>query len=90
VKHSGDLIDPAHLLLEPLRQEEGAGPALVTKVAGSPATLSDEIEQELNKHPRVGGGEAQVESRARRPVHWAVPGVDRWAIISRSIRSGVQ
>ena len=42
-------IEPAHLLLALLRQDEGIVPAIVTKVAGSVQGLRDELSNDLNK-----------------------------------------
>jgi ATP-dependent Clp protease ATP-binding subunit ClpB len=53
-------IEPAHLLLALLRQEEGVVPALVTKVAGSPMALREDVAYELEKHPKVYGDSAEV------------------------------
>jgi ATP-dependent Clp protease ATP-binding subunit ClpB len=57
---SHQAIEPAHLLLALIRQEDGVVPALVTRVAGSPLALRQEIEQELEKRPKVYGGNTQV------------------------------
>ncbi|MBN1668809.1 MAG: type VI secretion system ATPase TssH, partial [Anaerolineales bacterium] len=53
-------IEPAHLLLALLRQEEGVVPAIVTKVAGSVLALREELQNELEKRPKVYGGNVQV------------------------------
>ncbi len=53
-------IEPAHLLLALLRQEDGVVPALVTKVAGSALALRDEVHKELEGRPKVYGGSTQV------------------------------
>jgi ATP-dependent Clp protease ATP-binding subunit ClpB len=53
-------IEPAHLLLALLRQEDGVVPALVTKVAGSPMALREDVAQELEKHPKVYGAASQI------------------------------
>ncbi len=53
-------IEPAHLLLALLRQEEGVVPAIVTRVAGSVAALREEVTQELEKRPRVYGATGEV------------------------------
>ena len=53
-------IEPIHLLLALLQQEDGVVPALVTKVAGSVVALQDELINELGERPRVYGGDAQV------------------------------
>ncbi|HZD57919.1 MAG TPA: Clp protease N-terminal domain-containing protein, partial [Anaerolineales bacterium] len=59
-EYNHQAIEPAHLLLALLRQEEGVVPAVVTKVAGSPAALRQELSQDLENRPRVygAGGEA--------------------------------
>jgi ATP-dependent Clp protease ATP-binding subunit ClpB len=49
-------IDPAHILLALLRQEEGVVPALVTRIAGSVTAIREEVRQELEKRPKVYGG----------------------------------
>ncbi len=53
-------IEPAHILLALLNQEDGVVPALVTKVAGSAAALREELRQELEKRPKVYGTATQV------------------------------
>ena len=53
-------IEPVHLLLALIRQEEGVVPALVTKVAGSTLALRQDIENDLAKHPKVHGGNMEV------------------------------
>ncbi|MGB5986413.1 MAG: Clp protease N-terminal domain-containing protein, partial [Desulfobacterales bacterium] len=49
-------IEPAHLLLALLRQEQGVAPAIVTKVAGSPHALREEVQTDLENRPKVYGG----------------------------------
>ena len=53
-------IEPAHILLALLQQEEGVVPAIVTKIAGSPVAIREEVEQNLEKHPKVYGAGGQV------------------------------
>ncbi len=48
-------IEPAHLLLALLNQDQGVVPAIVTKVAGSPTALREEVKNELDKKPKVFG-----------------------------------
>ncbi|MBG0788452.1 MAG: AAA family ATPase, partial [Anaerolineaceae bacterium] len=53
-------IEPAHLLLALLKQDQGVVPAIVTKVAGSPIALRDAVQKELDDQPKVfgdGGGQ---------------------------------
>ena len=49
-------IEPIHILLALLRQDDGVVPALVMKVAGSIAALREDVQQELEKRPKVYGG----------------------------------
>ncbi len=53
-------IEPAHLLLALIQQQEGVVPAIITKVAGSTAALKDELTQDLNNRPRVTGAATQT------------------------------
>jgi ATP-dependent Clp protease ATP-binding subunit ClpB len=57
---SHQAIDPGHLLLALLRQEDGVVPAIVTKVAGSVLALREELEKELDDRPKVYGSSTQV------------------------------
>jgi ATP-dependent Clp protease ATP-binding subunit ClpB len=58
-------IEPLHILLALVRQQDGVVPALVTKVAGSTAALREELEQEIEKHPKVYGAEVQEVGLSR-------------------------
>jgi ATP-dependent Clp protease ATP-binding subunit ClpB len=53
-------IEPAHLLLALLRQEEGVVPAVVTKVAGSTQALLNDVRNDLENRPKVYGASTQV------------------------------
>lgn len=53
-------IEPAHILLALLQQEEGVVPALVTRVAGSDAALREDLTRDLQGRPKVYGGNVQV------------------------------
>ena len=48
-------IEPAHLLLALLNQDQGVVPAIVTKVAGSPAALREEVQKDLDQRSKVYG-----------------------------------
>ena len=48
-------IDPVHLLLALLKQDQGVVPALVTKISGSPSAILDELTKELDKRPKISG-----------------------------------
>jgi ATP-dependent Clp protease ATP-binding subunit ClpB len=49
-------IEPTHLLLSLLNQDQGVVPAIVTKVAGSSAALREEVQKELDDKPKIYGG----------------------------------
>ncbi len=53
-------IEPAHLLLALIRQEEGVVPALMTKIAGSSNALRNEIQNELDRRPKIQGANMDV------------------------------
>ncbi|HET7009145.1 MAG TPA: Clp protease N-terminal domain-containing protein, partial [Anaerolineales bacterium] len=48
-------MEPAHLLLALARQPEGVVPAILTRLAGSPDFLTQELQRELESRPRVSG-----------------------------------
>src|SRR6185295_981975 len=53
-------IEPAHLLLALLQQEEGVVPAIVGKVAGSAQSLRNELTRDLESRPKIHGSNADV------------------------------
>ncbi len=53
-------IEPAHLLLALLQQDEGVVPAIVTKLAGSVVALRDELQTSLEKQPQVHGSNVEI------------------------------
>ena len=53
-------IEPIHILLALLRQDEGVAPAIVTKVAGSTLALVEELQTELDRRPKVHGSNMEV------------------------------
>ena len=76
-EHSHQNIEPAHLLLALLRQEDGIVPALVTKIAGSPAALRQEVQQDLENRPKVYG--ANMEVGLSRPATDVLSAAERYA-----------
>ncbi len=70
-------IEPAHLLLALLRQEEGVVPALVRRVAGSVMALHEELQRELDNRPRVYGGGGEVG--LARPAADVLAAAERYA-----------
>ena len=71
-------IEPAHLLLSLLQQEDGIIPALVTKVAGSVLALRNDVYQDLQNRPSVYGSGAG-EVRISRPAAEALSTAERYA-----------
>jgi ATP-dependent Clp protease ATP-binding subunit ClpB len=55
-EHQHPAIEPAHLLLALARQPEGVVPAILTRLAGSPDFLTQELQRDLESRPRVSGG----------------------------------
>ncbi len=53
-------IEPIHLTLALIRQEDGIVPAIVTRVAGSPVALREELQRELEKRPKIHGANLEV------------------------------
>ncbi|MFN3490940.1 MAG: Clp protease N-terminal domain-containing protein, partial [Anaerolineales bacterium] len=53
-------VEPAHLLLALLQQEEGVVPAVVSKTAGSFVALKNELTRELEKRPKIQGANLEV------------------------------
>jgi len=71
-------IEPAHLLLALLNQDQGVVPALVTKVAGSAVALREDVQQDLEKRSKVyGSSSAQVG--LSRPASEVLEGAGRYA-----------
>ncbi len=53
-------IDPEHLLLALLQQADGVVPQIVAKIGVMPQALQRELEEELEKRPKVYGAAARV------------------------------
>ena len=53
-------IEPTHLLVALLLQDQGVVPAIVTRVAGSLAALRDELQDDLNNRPKISGANMDV------------------------------
>ena len=70
-------IEPTHLLLALLQQDQGVVPAIVTKVAGSPLALSQELQNELDSRPKISG--ANMDVSLSRPAADALQAAERYA-----------
>jgi ATP-dependent Clp protease ATP-binding subunit ClpB len=53
-------IEPAHLLLALLQQDEGVVPAIVNKVAGSAQALRNELTRDLEGRSKIHGANADI------------------------------
>jgi ATP-dependent Clp protease ATP-binding subunit ClpB len=53
-------IEPAHLLLALLTQEEGIVPAIAARIAGSATGIRSAVSQDLEKRPRMYGAGSEV------------------------------
>ncbi len=51
-------VEPEHLLVALLRQEEGIVPSLLKKIGAAPATVAQQLEDYLRRQPGVTGGDA--------------------------------
>ena len=58
-------IEPAHLLLALLQQEDGVVPAVVTRVAGSVQAVREDLHSDLENRPQVYGSENQQVGLSR-------------------------
>jgi ATP-dependent Clp protease ATP-binding subunit ClpB len=53
-------IEPAHLLMALLRQDQGVVPAIITQVSGSPQALIEDLKADLDNRPKVQGSNMEV------------------------------
>jgi ATP-dependent Clp protease ATP-binding subunit ClpB len=53
-------IEPAHLLLALIQQNEGVVPAVITKVAGNTQALLQDIKKDLESQPKVSGWSGDI------------------------------
>ncbi len=70
-------IEPAHILLSLLSQDEGVIPALVTRVAGSVVAIREEVRSDLEKRPRVYGAAGEIG--LSRPAADVLEAAERYA-----------
>jgi ATP-dependent Clp protease ATP-binding subunit ClpB len=59
-EYNHQAIEPAHLLLALLGQEEGVVPVIVNKVAGGVQGLRDELTSDLEKRPKIHGSNTEI------------------------------
>ena len=70
-------IEPGHLLLALLLQEEGVVPVIATKVAGGTEALRTDLESELNNLPRIQG--ANMDVGLSQPATGVLNAAERYA-----------
>lgn len=70
-------IEPAHLLLALLQQQEGVVPAVVTKIAGSPLGIQEDVKSDLDQRPKVTG--TNMEIGLSKPASDVLSAADRYA-----------
>ena len=76
-EYNHQAIEPSHLLLALLRQEDGVVPAIVMKIAGGVRALRQDVQQELENHPKVYG--AGGELGLSRPAADVLSAAERYA-----------
>ena len=70
-------IEPLHMLLALLQQEQGVVPAIVIKVSGSLLALRDELQKELDQRSKISGSNMDVG--LSRPAANALQAAERYA-----------
>jgi ATP-dependent Clp protease ATP-binding subunit ClpB len=59
-KYQHQIIEPLHLLLALIQQPDGIVPAIVTKVSGGTQAIQEELNNELEKRPKIQGENLEV------------------------------
>ena len=75
--HNHQSIEPVHMLLALLQQDQGVVPAIVTKVSGSSFALRDELKVELDQRSKVSGSNMDVG--LSRPAADVLQAAERYA-----------
>ena len=65
-QHDHQAIEPEHLLLALLQQQEGVVSPLLAKLGARPETVSAQAQAEIAKLPKVQGGGARTSRLASR------------------------
>jgi ATP-dependent Clp protease ATP-binding subunit ClpB len=78
LEYNHQTIEPAHILLALLQQDEGVVPALVTKIAGSVTALRDDVSRDLQNRPKVYGSNNQNPGLSR-PSNDVLTAAERFA-----------
>ncbi len=59
-EYQHQVVEPSHLLLALVQQEDGIVPAIITKVSGGTQAIQQELSNELDKWPKVQGANLEV------------------------------
>lgn len=64
-RNGNSLVEPEHLLLTLLEQGDGVVPQVLTKLGAAVGVLTQTIRQEINRFPRISGGNVQLSISPR-------------------------
>lgn len=59
-RNGNSQVEPEHLLLSLLEQGDGVVPQVLTKLSMAPGALAQSARQEINRFPRISGGNVQI------------------------------
>ena len=59
-EYQHQVVEPIHLLLALVQQEDGIVPAIITKVSGGTQAIQQELSNEFDKMPKVQGANLDV------------------------------
>jgi ATP-dependent Clp protease ATP-binding subunit ClpB len=76
-QHSHQVVDAEHLLHALVQQREGVVGPLLTKLGGRPETIQQQLDAELERLPKVGGGQQYVGDRLRSAIQRAQSEAER-------------
>ena len=85
VGHDNQMIEPVHLLLALLQQEDGSTSSLLAQAGTNVQALKTALDQAIDRLPRVEGhgGEVQIGKRIKRHYRsLSRPTVDRMSALS--------
>ena len=71
------VVEPIHLLLALVQQQDGIVRAIITKASGGTQAIQEELSSELDKRPKIQGGNLEV-SLSRQTVD-VLAGAERYA-----------
>src|SRR6202142_4095123 len=70
-------VEPVHLLLALVQQPDGIVRAIITKVSGGTQAIEEELGRELDKRPKIRGGNLEVSLSAQ--TGEVLAGAERYA-----------